>query len=230
MSKPLVGDPLGTWRSFGRISLILAMAISCIACGTVPPPVSGSSGIAASSARSPSPSIVALPDPAVLTSKGCSGTAPTTPVQSLAPYYSIRPAAGWTDTGDYVHTESLLLELTAPASYGFAPTRIRLYAFPFDVLTDFGPTATAHSLATDETTSHRRITSPQLQTTAVSDCTVALEAAGTFGYADGGELGYWLLVIHQDRLFGIKLQGAGGIADPGIRDTLSMLGTIAWIR
>jgi hypothetical protein len=140
----------------------------------------------------------------------------------------MRPPAGWTDTGDYVHTESLLLELTAPASYGFAPTRIRLFAFPYDVLADFGAQATAHSLATDETTPRKRITSSQLQTTAVSDCPLALEAASTFGYAVGSERGYWILVLHHDRLFGIQLLGTGGIGDPGTQDALSMLGTIAW--
>jgi len=140
----------------------------------------------------------------------------------------LRATPGWTDTGDYVHTESLLLELTAPASYGNSPTRIDFLAFPSDVKVDFGPQATAHSIAADEATTHQRFTSSQSTATLVTECSVAAEPAAAFGYAEGNARGYWLLIVHQDRLLAVRLFGTGGIGDQGITDALGMIGSITW--
>jgi hypothetical protein len=146
----------------------------------------------------------------------------------LGAYYSLRLAAGWTDTGDYVHTESLLLELTAPTTFGFSPTRIRFYGFPYDVNHDFGAQATSHSIAADDSQTHQRFSSPQTIATPVIDCSVAGEAASAFGYADGPERGYWFFIVHHDRLVGIRLFGIGGISEQAIQDALGMAGSITW--
>jgi hypothetical protein len=193
----------------------------------------GATSATASAPRTASPSATSspatsLPDPVRLTSQNCSGKPPTTAARALGAYYTLREAPSWTDTGDYVHTESLLLELTAPANYVDSPTRIRFLAFPYDVKLDFGPQATAHSIAADEATTHQRFTSPQSTATLVSDCSVAAESAAAFGYADGNEHGYWLLIVHHDRLLAVQLFGAGGIDDQAINDALGMIGSIAW--
>jgi hypothetical protein len=140
----------------------------------------------------------------------------------------MRAAAGWSDTGDYVHTESLLLELTAPSAFGDAPTRVKFLAFPYDVQADFGSQATAHSLAAEDATDHQHFTSVGSLTTSVSDCTVAAEPAAAFGYVEGNERGYWLLIVHHDRLLGIQLFGTRGVGDQAVGDVLGMMGTIAW--
>jgi hypothetical protein len=137
-------------------------------------------------------------------------------------------ASGWTDTGDYIRTESLLLELTAPASYGNSPTRIKFHALPFDVQKDFGSQATAHFIAVDEATTHRHFTSPGSTATSVTECSVAAEPAAAFGYADGNERGYWLLIVRHNSLLGVQLLGTGGISDEAINDALGMMGSIMW--
>jgi hypothetical protein len=189
----------------------------------------------ASAERSASPAIspttaaaATLPDPSRFTSQNCSGTPPTTAVRTFGAYYTMRLASGWPDTGDYKHTESLLLELTAATSYGYSPTRIQFHAFPYDVKADFGSQATAHSIALDEAKTHQHFSSPRSMATDVTDCTVATEPATAFGYSDGNERGYWLLILRHNRLFGIRLFGAGGIGDPAILDALGMLNSLAW--
>ena len=169
-----------------------------------------------------------MPDLMRLTSQGCSTKPPATAARALGGYFAIQPAANWIDTGDYVHTESLLLELTASTSYGYSPTRSRFYAFPYDVNADFGSQATAHSIAVDEATTQKRFTSPSLSATLVGDCSVAGEPTALFGYADGDERGYWLLIVRHNRLFGIQLFGTLGVSDKTIQDALAMMASVAW--
>jgi photosystem II stability/assembly factor-like uncharacterized protein len=179
---------------------------------------------------SPSPTvsqIEAPPDPARLTSQKCSAAPAPTPARSVESRYTIRVPSGWTDTGDYVHTESLLLELTAPASYGNSRTRLQFLALPYDAQRDFGTSTTAHAIAADEAATHR-FTYPGSTATSALDCPVGGESAAAFGYADANEHGYWLLFIHRNSLLGVRLFGAGGIGDEAIQDALGMIGSIAW--
>jgi hypothetical protein len=179
---------------------------------------------------SPSPTvsqIEAPPDPSRLTSQKCSGAPAPTPARSVESRYTIRVPSGWTDTGDYVHTESLLLELTAPASYGNSRTRLQFLALPYDAQRDFGTSTTAHAIAADEAATHR-FTYPGSTATSALDCPVGGESAAAFGYADANEHGYWLLFIHRNSLLGVRLFGAGGIGDEAIQDALGMIGSIAW--
>jgi photosystem II stability/assembly factor-like uncharacterized protein len=167
------------------------------------------------------------PDPARLTSQKCSSAPATTPARQVEVRYTIRVPLGWADTGDYKRTESLLLELTAPASYENAPTRIRFHVLPYDIKAAWGPQATAHSIAADEVATHR-FTSPGSVATAVVDCTVAGEPAAVFGYAEGAQIGYWLIFVHDKKLFGVRFFGTGGITDKAIQDALGMIGSIVW--
>ena len=213
-------------------ALAIVGLLGCLACGRAVG--ESSTGATASVPRTASPSVTApspaisLPDPTRFTSQNCSGTPSTTAARALGAYYTMRVASGWTDTGDYRHTESLLLELTAPASYGNSPARIQFHALPYDVQKDFGSQATAHSIAADEATSHQHFSSPRSTATFVTDCSVAGEPAAAFGYADGNELGYWLLIVRHNRLMGVRLFGTGGIGDQAIKDALGMMNSIAW--
>jgi photosystem II stability/assembly factor-like uncharacterized protein len=168
------------------------------------------------------------PDPTRLTSQKCSGAPATTLARDVMGRYTIRMPSGWADTGDYVRTESLMLELTAPASYGNSPTRIQFRSLPYDVPADFGKEASAHSIAVEESTKHNRFTSPNTAVTSVSDCTVAAEPAAVFGYAEGNDRGYWLLIVHHERLLGVQLFGSEGIGDKALQEGLGMIGSIVW--
>jgi photosystem II stability/assembly factor-like uncharacterized protein len=171
------------------------------------------------------PSVV--PDPLRLTSQKCTGEPLTTSARTVEGRYTMRVPSGWADTGDYVHRESPLLELTAPASYGYSPTRIQFLALQYDPK-DFGPEGTAHSIAVAIATKHDWSILPDTVATSVSDCAVAAEPAAVFGYANGSEQGYWLFMVRQNGLYGIRLVGTGGVGDQAIEDALAMLGSIAW--
>jgi hypothetical protein len=223
------------WRGRVRLITLVAMGlICCFACGRAPSVGDIRAGATASAARTATPSAIAPvsaaspPAPTRLTSQNCSGIPPVTAPRTLGFRYTMRAPSGWTDTGDYRHTESLLLELTAPASYGNSPTRIQFHALPFDVHNDFGSSTTAHSIAADEAATHRHFTSPRSAATSVADCSVAGVPAAAFGYADSNERGYWLLFIHKDSLLAVRFFGIGGIGDQATKDALDMIGSIAW--
>jgi len=227
MSEPALRNR-PSWRTWHRLGTVVAIGlVTVLACGRVPAGGDNSSTSAASAPRTTSPAATSLPDPTRLTTQNCAGAPSTSPSRALGGYYTMRPASGWTDTGDYVHTESLLLELTAPASYGDAPTRIKFLALPIDVRADFGPQATAHSIAADHVAKHLG-SSAQSVATSVADCSVAAESAALFGYADGNDLGYRLVIVHNDRLLEIWMAGSGGISDQALQDSLGMMGSIAW--
>lgn len=222
---------IGRRMHVGVTNLAAVALVSCLACGTVPAIGESPSGATASAPRIGSPSATSttsLPDPVRFTSQNCSSKPPTTAARALGAYDTLRVAPSWTDTGDYVHTESLLLELTTPANYPNSPTRIKFLAFPNDVKLDFGLQATAHSIAAEDATTHQHISLPGSTATPVTDCSVAAEPAAVFGYADGNEQGYWLLIVHHDRLLAVQLLGTGGIGDQAINDALGMIASITW--
>ena len=227
------GGATGSWRIRADLTGLVAVGLlSCLSCGTIPV-AEGPEGTSASAPRSASPSGTAipsgisLPDTTRFTSQNCSSTPPTTPDRALGAYYTMRLASGWTVTGNYGQTESLLLELTAPASYGYAPTRIKFLALPFEVNRDFGPQATAHSIAAHDVSTHN-FGSPQSLATSVADCSVAAEPAALFGYADSNESGYRFAIVHHDRLLEIWVLGTGGVGDQTVRDATEMMGSIVW--
>jgi len=216
-------DLRGTQRTAKLIAAAVVVALAAAACegGRASGPSSGAhtSSLTVSS--------LSPPDPTRLTASGCLGSASSAAPRTVG-RYTIRIPSGWTDTGDYTHTESLLLELTAPASYGNPPSRIQFLALPYDVQRDFGTSTTAHSIAVNEAKTHQHFTSPLSAATSVADCSVAGEPAAVFGYADGNERGYWLLFIHDNGLLGVRLFGTGGIGDQAIQEALSMIGSITW--
>jgi hypothetical protein len=75
---------------------------------------------------------------------------------------------------------------------------------------------------------HQHITLPRLTATLVADCVVAAEPAAAFGYSEGNYRGYWLLIVHHERLLGVHLFGAGGVSDQALQDALGMIGSITW--
>jgi hypothetical protein len=171
----------------------------------------------------PAPVALSLPDPGRLSSKNCSGTPPKTAARTLR-FYTMRVAPGWTDTTE-TYRESQLLELTAPATFGDAPTRIKFWAVPGEIHVRYGAQATAHSIAVQHA-AHPEFKSPQSSTSPVNDCLIGGQSAAVFGYAQGGERGYRLSMVHNDFLYEIWLSGTGGISDAAMNDALGMMGSI----
>jgi hypothetical protein len=178
---------------------------------------------------SPVQSPLPVPEPSLLTASDCSGPAAGTAPRSLQGYYTVRLVSTWVDTGDYNHTETLLLELTAPESYGYPPTKIQFLGGPGPVHIVYGAGATAHSIAQARarTVAHD-MNDPQAIAGAVSDCSTGGEPAAVFGYSDVTIVGYQLYVVHKDFLYVIRLSGTGGISSPAIADALEMIGSLTW--
>jgi hypothetical protein len=137
----------------------------------------------------------------------------------------MRTAPTWSDTGDYSHTETLLVELTAPADYAHTPTRVQFHS-------DIGRVSssnTAHSIAAQNAaTIIQYMNSPQAVAGSVSECAIGGDPAAAFGYSSGSEVGYRLYVVHKNYLFEIRLFGAAGIGDQAIQDVRGMMGSIVW--
>jgi len=212
------------------VVVVASLALSG-ACGRPPAGADVSSTPTASATRteSPSPSVPPVPDASQFVVSNCAGSAPNTPPRSLGRYYTIRVVPGWPDTGDYVHTETLLLELTAPQSYGYGPTKIQFHSDLGPVHTVYSPQATAHSIAQQHATSIAQDTgAPQAVAGAVKDCAVGGEPASVFGFSDGTNAGYRLYTVRHDLLFEIHLFGNGGVSSQAIQDSLGMIGSLTW--
>lgn len=216
--------------------LAVAMAIAALvgACGQ---PVITSSDATASAARTQSPSAVpspttsnAIPDARLLTASNCSAAAPSTPPRQLDRYYTIRPAPDWTDSSNYFRDETLLLELTAPNSYGFSPSRIQFRGGAVGpVHTIYGVGASAHSIAQQKAAAIAQETSPNAVAGTISDCAVGGEAAAAYGFSNGTLAGFYLYFIHNDGLEEVLLAGTGGLSDQAIHDSLAMLASLMWV-
>lgn len=218
-----------------RLAWIVAIAVVGMlgACGRVP--VNSGETTPASAARTASPSLAPsptttqpLPDSRLLTASNCSAAAAASQPRLLGRYYTIRPTPNWADTGDYQHTETLLLELTAPNVYGFAPSRVDFVSDLGPVHTVYGAGATAHSIAQQHAASIAQETSPHAVAGTISDCSVGGEAAAAYGYSDETDSGFYVYVVHNDALFKVILFGAGGVSNQAIQDSLAMLGSLSW--
>jgi hypothetical protein len=187
----------------------------------------------ASATRTASPSVLppatTPPDATLLTGSNCSAAPASTQPRLLAGYYKIRPAPNWADTGNYQRTETLFLELTAPDTYGFAPTRIHFGGGDVGpVHTIYGPAATAHSIAQQHAAAIAKETSPNAVAGTVRDCRVGGEPAAAYGFSNGILAGFYVYFVHNDGLYLVLLAGTGGLGSPAIHDSLEMIGSLTW--
>jgi hypothetical protein len=181
-----------------------------------------------SPARSRSP--LPVPDANILSASNCNAAAAAAPIRPLGSDFTIRPAANWTDTGDYQNSETRFLLLKAPDAYGFAPTTLEFAggAVGF-VHTIFGPGATAHSVAQQHVDSIAQEMLPGAAAGRVRDCTVGGDAAAAYGFSDGPVAGFFIYFIHNDGLMKIVLVGSGGLSSQAIQDALGMIGSFTWL-
>lgn len=182
-----------------------------------------------SAAPSPLVSPLPVPDPSQLTASNCSGTAAVSAPRLLGGYFTVRIAPSWTDTGNYVGHETLLLELVAPQAYGFAPTEIQFHSDLGPVHMVYSPQATSDSIAQQHAASIALdLASPSAIAGRVSDCKVGGEPAAVFGYSDGTTAGYHLYMVHKDYLYEVRLFGSGGVSNQALHDAVGMIGSLVW--
>jgi hypothetical protein len=204
-----------SWRSFFVVA-IATLALFA-ACGRA---ADGTGATTASATRTqslspgPSPSSPPVPGVKALTASNCSGPAPATQPQAQGSYY--------------VHTETLLLELSAPQPYGYAPTRIQLHSNLGPVHTVYGPQATSHTIAQQHAAAIDREISKTAVAGTLGDCNVGGAPAAAFGFSDDRNSGFIIYVVHGESLFEIILVGVGGISSQAIQDFLGMIGTLTW--
>lgn len=122
-------------------------------------------------------------------------------------------------------SETVLLQLNAPNSYANNPTVIRVQSF-------IGPISekNPHDAATD-----RAAQDPQADAASVTDCSAAGGAVAFYKYARGGTLGYQFLLMRADsqyaglvRLYGVAVEGSGGLDPDAITDAKKLLGSWRW--
>ena len=222
---------------YRRPVAVVVAAITLAILGACGRPADDSGVTTASATRTESPSVVPsplgsplpIPDAKLLTASNCSGSAPATTPRALGGYYTLRIAPSWTDTGNYVGHETLLLELVAPQTYGFAPTEIQFHSDLGPVHIVYSPQATSDSIAQQHAASIASdLASPQAIAGTVSDCNVGGEPAAVFGYSDPTSAGYRLYVVHKDYLYEVRLFGSGGVSNQAIQDSVGMIGSLAW--
>jgi hypothetical protein len=222
------GSSPAATRASAPASAGIASPSTAPSASRVPPSAPASTGTASPS-TAPSASQVPPLNPTQLTATNCSGPTPTTPPRSLGNYFAVRIASSWTDTGDYAHTETLLLELTAPSGYGYGPTRLQFHSLLGPVHLVYGSQATSHTIAEQHAASIAQdLASPNAVASAVSDCVIGGRPAAVFGYSNGSQVGFRVYVVDNDLLFLIWLNGTGGIGEPAVQDAVAMVGSITW--
>jgi hypothetical protein len=130
---------------------------------------------------------------------------------------------GWTRQ-PFGATETTLLLIGAPRSYKNLPATIEVMSlfgyFPNQSPRDVAPLYYAPSV-------HPDIPSVEL-VGAVSDCQVQGDPAAAFQYVQGDRGGYLVLFLHYNYLYGLRVEGLGGIDPLAIRDAKQVLGSITW--
>ncbi len=63
---------------------------------------------------------------------------------------------------------------------------------------------------------------------AVSDCQVQGDPAASFQYVRGDRAGYLVLFLHYNYLYGVRVEGFGGVDPLAIRQAKQVLGSIQW--
>jgi hypothetical protein len=121
-------------------------------------------------------------------------------------------------------TETKLLVIGAPRRYKYQPTTIEVLSligyFANQSSRDLAPIFYGASV-------HPDIPSVVL-VGAVSDCQVQGLPAAAFQYVQGDRSGYLVLLLHDNYLYGVRVEGLGGVDPLAIRDAKQVLGSITW--
>lgn len=121
-------------------------------------------------------------------------------------------------------TETRLLLIGAPRSYKNLPTTIEVLSL-FGYFTNQSPRDVAAWYYAPSL--HPDVPSVEL-VGPVSDCQVQGVPAVAFQYVQGDRSGYLALFLHYNYLYGVRVEGLGGVDPLAIRDAKQLLGSITW--
>ena len=229
--------------------LTVALIVSfTAACGRAP-----DDSVAASSSASPVAQAPSAPNPGPSLAAGdCVGSPKG---QTSAPLgvqgITVQIPAGWRDSGDYSQSETLLLQLSAPASYGNNQVVFQLHSL-------IGPRqgSSAHlqaqlakehiSQAVFTDAAGQSFQNPNPVTPSqIVDCPVGGEGAAFFNFSVQGRLGaspqaldprtlsYWIYILHHPSqqfplLYLVQMSGVGGVDQQSMSDVKGILGSWKW--
>jgi hypothetical protein len=166
------------------------------------------------------------PNSTGFTASDCtSASGSVTPTEPLSDNFHavVGIPSGWTrkPTGA---SESDLLVIDAPRSYSHQPTSIAVLSligyFPNQSPRDIADAYFGRSY-------HSSVVSIQLVGT-VTDCRVQSDPAAFFQYSQGDRGGYLVLLVHANYLYGVRVEGLGGVDPTAIDSAKQVLGSIKW--
>jgi hypothetical protein len=167
-----------------------------------------------SSLVSPTPSSV----PSAFLTGGCTypvaGGTRTQPVHDTF-QTSISVPAGW--TREDTSWTDLPFRLTAPATYQFQPTTIKVTA-PW-------PTDSPQSAST---ALDQMVKGVVTVTAAPQPCTVGNDPAAVLSFTNGSTVGYVVLWIHFELAYELLLEGVGGVDQRAVQDAKGVLASVTY--
>ena len=205
------------------MAAVVLMLLAAVACGRVDSPIG--SGDNASPARTASPS--PTPNPMAFQTSDCVSPAATgdTYTEPLADYFKavVEIPGGWTREPPTA-SEADLIVLDAPASYSNQPTKIEVLnpigyypnATPDQVIKRFYESPTNPGVA------------PVALVGGVASCAVQTDNAAFIQYSQGDRAGYLVIFLHIDSLYGLRLEGSGGVDERAVADAKRVLGSWRW--
>lgn len=121
-------------------------------------------------------------------------------------------------------SETQMLVIDAPPNYTHPSTRIELLSligyFPNQAPRDIAPMYFAPSVHPD-VPSDKAVGS-------VTDCQVQGDRAAFVQYVRGDRGGYLVLFLHDNYLYGVRVEGSAGVDPMAVRDAKQLLGSIQW--
>lgn len=131
--------------------------------------------------------------------------------------------SGWTRE-PAGHSQTQLLVIDAPTGYSHQLTTIGVLSllgyFPNESPRDIAPQYYGPSV-------HADVPSINL-VGAVTDCQVQGDPAAFFQYTQGDRGGYLVLFLHSHYLYGVRVEGSGGVDPLAIDGAKQILGSIQW--
>jgi hypothetical protein len=129
---------------------------------------------------------------------------------------------GWTETSSKT-SEVQIIQLTAPLSYGNAPSRVTVDSYIGIVAS----TVTARRVA-DQEAQRESTADAQFAAGPVTDCQLQSDTAAFFSFTRGAATGYHVFLIHNQLLYDAIIQGNGGVSNQFILDSKAVLGSWNW--
>ena len=205
-----------------RLTGVAIAIVFMVVAATLAALVGYRSGSSVSAGPTPTPSAPVPTPPGACTLPPGSGATATAPLGDNF-HLVVQVPNGWIRK-PLGASETQLLVLEAPANYSYRPTTIEVLSligyFPHQSPRDIAPSYYGPSV-------HPGV--PSIDPVgSVSDCQVVGDAAASFHYLRGDRTGYFVLFLHFNYLYGVRVEGLGGIDALAIRDAQQLLGGLEW--